>query len=126
MSSDRLYLVFSTPPADVPADEYDRWYHAHARENIEVDGFRAARRYSATPVRGGEQGASRHLALYEYEGDIMALRRDLTERVRSGTIVLPEFFGRIAFESFDCAAIEPRVLGRTNEESRAVRREAGA
>jgi hypothetical protein len=107
--SERLYLVFSRRPADVPADEYDRWYHAHARENIEVPGFSAVRRYSAEPVRATGEADAQHLALYEYDGDIMAMRRELTARVESGGIALPEFFDRISFNSWDCAAIEPRV-----------------
>lgn len=107
--SERLYLVFSEKPADVPAEEYDRWYHTHVRENIEVPGFRAARRYSATPVRRTADAAPQHLALYEYEGDIMALRQKLTQRLENNEIVLPRFFDRIRFNSWDCAALEGRV-----------------
>ena len=32
--SSNLYLVFSEPPADVPAETYERWYHHHAEENL--------------------------------------------------------------------------------------------
>ncbi|HEY4277296.1 MAG TPA: hypothetical protein VGM91_03690 [Conexibacter sp.] len=107
--SDRLYLVFSAAPEGVAPDEYDRWYHRHVRENIEVEGFRAARRYTAQPVRGDGAAVPGHLALYEYEGDIAVLRRRLAERLERGEIVLPEWFDRIPFASWDCAAIEPRV-----------------
>jgi hypothetical protein len=108
-----LYLVFSAAPAGVAPDEYDRWYHRHVRENIEVEGFRAARRYAAQPVRSTGEGGPSHLALYEYEGDIMALRRALSERLERREIVLPEWFDRIPFASWDCAAIEPRVTSGT-------------
>jgi hypothetical protein len=107
--SERLYLVFSEKPADVSAEEYDRWYHTHVRENIEVPGFTAARRYSATPVRASGEALTQHLAIYEYEGEMAAWREKLTTRLENREIVLPEFFGRIAFNSWDCAAIEART-----------------
>ncbi|MDO8211172.1 hypothetical protein [Conexibacter sp. CPCC 206217] len=112
--SERLYLVFSEKPADVSAEEYDRWYHTHVRENIETPGFRAARRYSTTPVRrAGEDVTTQHLAIYEYEGEMAAWREKLTQRLENNEIVLPRFFDRITFNSWDCAAIEARTTSDT-------------
>jgi hypothetical protein len=111
--SDHLYLVLSKPPDSVSDDEYQRWYHDHVRENIEVPVFSAARRYrvGASPSRPVGPGgvAYSHLAVYEYDGDIEAMQRGLKARIDSGDVVLPPWFDQIDFQAWDCAAAEDRV-----------------
>lgn len=109
--SEGLYLVFSRPPAAVAAAEYDRWYAEHLRENIEVPGFRAGRRFGLEHTVGGadpEAGFS-HLAVYECDAPIAELRSALDRRREKGEIVLPEWFGQIGFSSWYCRPLEERV-----------------
>ena len=103
-----LYLVLSSPPEGVPAEEYDRWYHHHIRENLEAPGFVAGQRFRLSPSVGSEHPHT-HLALYEFEGDISRWRENLDSRIASGGIVLPEYFPRITFGSFEATPIDERV-----------------
>jgi hypothetical protein len=104
-----LYLVFSKPPEGISAEEYDRWYDHHVRENIVSPGFTSAKRFAVDPVPDAPVPFS-HLALYEYEGEDQSVwRADLTRRVETGEIVLPEWFGQIHFGSWDCKPIGQRV-----------------
>jgi hypothetical protein len=107
--SENLYLVFSKPPDTVPADEYDRWYHDHVRENIVSPGFLSARRYAIEPVPQNPPIPFSHLALYEYEGDMSIWRTDLTRRIETGDVVLPEWFPQITFGSWKCLPIDVRA-----------------
>lgn len=107
--NDHLYLVLSQRPPSVPERDYDAWYAAHVRENLEVPGFHAARRYRIDRIRGEADGDYRHLAVYSYDGDLAGMRRGLAERKEAGAIELPPWFDRIAFQSWDCAAVEDRV-----------------
>ena len=98
-----LYLVFSERPDEISDDDYHRWYTAHAQENIESPGFVSAQRYRVREVvRGEPVGAEQHLALYEYAGEMSGWRKDLNRRVEVGEVVLPEWFGRIQFRSWNC------------------------
>jgi len=122
-----LYLVFSGPPDGVSAEEYERWYHQHVRENILVPGFSAGQRFAIAQTMSGSRVASgtfdsdvgernepapfTHLALYEYDGrTIDELRHDLFARIESGETILPEWFDRVHFMTWDCKAIEDRVV----------------
>ena len=104
-----LYLVFSAPPEGVSPEEYDRWYHRHIRENLEAPGFVAGQRFRLTSSVGDEE-PYRHLALYEFEGDISRWRTNLDSRIASGAIVLPEYFPKIRFGSWECTPIDERVV----------------
>ena len=68
---DNLYLVLSKPPEGVSAEEYDRWYHHHVRENILSPGFLNARRFSLDPAYD-ETVRFSHLAAYEYEEEVFS------------------------------------------------------
>jgi len=122
-----LYLVFSGPPEGVSAEEYDRWYHHHVRENIVVPGFIAGQRFAISQTMSGSRVAPgtfdsdvgdpregetfTHLAVYEYDGrTVDELRRDLFARIESGETVLPAWFDRVHFMTWDCRAIEDRVV----------------
>jgi hypothetical protein len=107
------YLVFSAPPEGIAPEEYDHWYHHHIRENLEAPGFVAGQRFelrSAVSTGGPPAVAHTHLALYEYEGELARWRADLEARIGDGRIVLPEWFPRIHFGSWDCNPIDERVV----------------
>jgi hypothetical protein len=106
--SPNLYLVLSKPPDGLSADEYDRWYDLHVRENIVSPGFLSAKRYAIEPSRE-EAVRYSHLALYEYEGDMSVWREDLTRRIETGDVVLPEWFSGISFSSWSAQPIGDRV-----------------
>jgi hypothetical protein len=108
MASRNLYLVFSKPPDRIANEDYQRWYDLHAHENIQSPGFVSARRYAITPARGDQTGLS-HLALYEYEGEQRTWREDLDRRIEQGQIQLPEWFGEITFQSWDCSPVSDRI-----------------
>jgi hypothetical protein len=103
-----LYLVLSKPPEDMPPEDYDRWYDLHVRENIVSPGFVSARRYELEPPRE-EPVAFSHLALYEYEGDTSTWRTDLTRRIETGDVVLPEWFPQIRFSSWAALPLSDRI-----------------
>jgi hypothetical protein len=122
----QLYLVFSKAPAGVDADEYDRWYHHHVRENVEVPGFVVGQRFAADLVMSGSRVAPgrftsdsdpadgptldfTHVAMYEYEGDLADLRRALFERIDSGVTVLPDWFDEIRFMTWSFVSIDQPV-----------------
>ena len=104
-----LYLVFSQPPEEIPAEDYQRWYAQHIRDNLRTPGFDAATRYSLAHTVPGSPESFSHLAAYECRGDIEQLRANLHERTREGDIPLPEWFPAIRFSSWHCRVIEPRV-----------------
>ena len=80
----------------------------------------ASQRYRVTPIIAGKRTApatfsgatgelgARHLALYEYSGAIEPLRKHLLARVDSGDVVLPEWFDRISFMTWNCEPIGER------------------
>jgi hypothetical protein len=122
----QLYLVFSKPPAGVDEEEYERWYHHHVRENVEVPGFIVGQRFAAELVMSGSRVAPgrftsdgepagepeldfTHVATYEYEGDLADLRKALFERIESGVTVLPDWFDDIRFMTWSFAAIDEPV-----------------
>jgi hypothetical protein len=105
---DNLYLVFSKPPEEISWEQYDRWYDRHVRENIVSPGFLSARRFALEPVPEAPVRFS-HLALYEYEGDMSVWRTDLTKRIDTGEVVLPDWFGGIHFGSWNCVPLGDRV-----------------
>lgn len=107
--SDNLYLVLSKPPEGLAAGEYDRWYDLHVRENIVSPGFVSAQRYALDPVRDDEPVNHSHLALYEYAGDMSIWRTDLTRRIETGDVVLPDWFKGITFSSWSCRPLSDRI-----------------
>jgi len=104
-----LYLVLSKPPDGLPPEEYDRWYDLHVRENIVSPGFVSARRFAIEPSQD-EAVALSHLALYEYEGDMSIWRTDLTRRIETGEVVLPEWFKGITFSSWAATPLSDRIV----------------
>jgi hypothetical protein len=100
--ANNLYLVFSQRPSRVSAENYDRWYAQHAQENIESPGFLNAQRYTLREVDAGEEvGPEWHLAVYEYEGEMSVWRKDLSHRIETGDVDLPEWFRDITFKSWN-------------------------
>lgn len=57
-------------------------------------------------VPGGlDQFGSKHLTLYEYNGDIASLREHLLARVESGNVASPEWYDRVSFVTWNCEPI---------------------
>jgi hypothetical protein len=119
---DNLYAVFSKPPDGVSWDEYNQWYALHAVENVQSQGFNGVQRYAVNPVvigsGVGPAGSSvdplavayNHLAVFEFEGTIADVRADLARRVHSREIVLPSWFDRVSFASWNCVPLGERVV----------------
>lgn len=122
----QLYLVFSKPPAGVDEEEYDRWYHYHVRENVEVPGVIVGERFAANLVMSGSRVAPgrftsdsepageqmldfTHVAVYEHEGDLADLRRALFKRIDAGETVLPDWFDEIRFMTWSFVSIDEPV-----------------
>jgi hypothetical protein len=113
--SNNLYLVFSRKPDRINRDDYHDWYVKHAQENIESTGFVSAQRYVVREVHAGQPiGEEKHLALYEHEGDMSIWRTDLTRRIESGDVVLPEWFKEIQFASWSCTPVGDLLRPKTH------------
>ena len=103
-----LYLVLSKPPDDVSPEEYDGWYDLHVREIVVSPGFLGARRFALEPSSDEPVPYSR-LAVYEYEGELGRWSADLTRRIESGEVVLPEFHPRTRFSGWSARPLGDRV-----------------
>jgi hypothetical protein len=105
-----LYLVFSQRPDDISDDDYHAWYVDHAQENIESPDFVSAQRYRVQEVVAGEHvGPEQHLALYHYAGPMATWRTDLSRRIETGDVVLPEWFSGIRFSSWSARPLTDRI-----------------
>jgi hypothetical protein len=102
-----VHFVFSTPPAEVSFEDFDRWYDTHVADILAGPGFPAARRYRVDGVRGDRPPTMyRHLSLYHVDGDGTQALGELERRVQSGEVPLPDWFGDIRFASFEGLALE--------------------
>jgi hypothetical protein len=113
--ADHLYLVFSDAPPVIGEEDYIAWYRDHLAENLTAQGFLHGWRFRLEPVvtdRAGPTGST-HLALYEVEGDLPALRASLTAARESGVVHIPQWFDQIPFVSFDATALGARVPARS-------------
>lgn len=104
---DNIYFVFSTPPAEIAMDAFDRWYEQHVRDILTVDGFSAARRFHFDPVRGDTSPTMyAHLSLYAIDGDPRAAMARLDAAVKAGTVPIPDWFERGRWASFHADGLE--------------------
>jgi hypothetical protein len=112
--ADHLYLVFSSAPPVVGEEDYVAWYRNHLAENLTAQGFLNGWRFRLVPVVRDPAGPteSTHLALYEVEGDLAALREGLAAARESGRVSFPQWFDQIRFVSFDATALGARVTAR--------------
>lgn len=102
--TNNLYLVFSEKPDHISHADYDAWYADHAQENIESPGFVNAQRYNVQEIADSQPvGVEKHLAVYQYAGDMDRWRSDLTKRLQTGDVVLPDWFKQIKFASWRCS-----------------------
>lgn len=117
--ANKAYAVLSKPPEGISWDEYNQWYHHHARENAETPYFRNVQRYRVRPVVVGAGVGSKnssietgttmyeHLAVFQFDGgSIEDVRAHLNGRVESGEIALPEWFMRVPFSTWSCEPLE--------------------
>jgi hypothetical protein len=111
--SNNLYLVFSRRPEAISAADYDRWYEAHAQENIESPGFVNARRFDIHQSNGPAQPFE-HLAVYEFAGEMERWRSDLNRRIETGDVSLPAWFPQIQFGSWECTPASGLLQPKTH------------
>jgi len=105
-----LFLVFSSRPPDVSARQFDEFYSAQLRTNIQVEGFVRARRYTANEVVDRrETGVQQHLAAYEYEGEMATWQRQHAHLFDSGKWPLPDWFAGVGFSTWNCNVVEDWV-----------------
>ena len=90
-----LYLVFSKRPEAISAEDYDRWYEAHAQENIESPEFLSARRFNVSSQR--ERGPVPASRAVRVRGRRRSAGDALNERIESRDVKLPEWFPQIQF-----------------------------
>ena len=110
-----LYFVFSQKPDWVSREEYHAWYVDHAQENIESPGFLSAQRYVAREVQNGRAvGVEQHLCVYQYEGDMKVWRDSLSERIKTGDIVLKDWHYDIDFHSWTCSPVGGLLTPKTH------------
>jgi hypothetical protein len=109
--ADHLYLVFSAPPDGIGDGDYVNWYRTHAAENTQVPGFLANWRFRLDPVvvDALSPATSSHLAAYEVDRDLSALRAALARAREANEVHFPSWFGQIAFVSLDATALGDRV-----------------
>ena len=113
--ADHLYLVFSAPPRGVGDSQYVDWYRTHAAENTQVPGFVTSWRFRLEPVviDATSPATSSHLAAYEVDRDLAALRAALAKAREANEIGFPPWFGQIPFVSLDATVLGDRVPART-------------
>ena len=108
--ADHLYLVFSAPPAGLGNSEFVCWYREHADENTAVDGFVANWRFRLGPVViDSSPNLATHLAVYEVERDLAALRANLEAAAEVNRPGWPSWFDPTPWTSLDANAIGDRV-----------------
>jgi hypothetical protein len=109
--TDHHYLVFSAPPAGIGDAEYVDWYREHAAENTRVPGFLTSWRFRLEPevVDAAAPATATHLAIYEVDRDLAALRANLDVAREASQVHFPSWFGQIPFVSLDAIALGDRV-----------------
>ena len=109
--TDHAYLVFSTPPSQIPFEDYSGWYAVHVRENLTAEGFDAGWRFrlQAATVDPAAPCEAVHGAIYEVHEALPALRQALAEARDAGRVHFPDWFGQIQFASMDCVAASAYV-----------------
>jgi hypothetical protein len=109
-----IHLVYSKPPDDLSDDEFNRWYDPHLDEILVVPGFVAAQRYTLEPQVNthGLDLPFRYLSLYELEGDVDTIMKDLDEEAASGRMKLPDWFPETTFASWNARPIGERAVAK--------------
>jgi hypothetical protein len=109
--ADHLYLVFSTPPEGLDNAEFVAWYREHADENTAVDGFVANWRFRLEQevVDSSSPNVATHLALYEVNQDLSALRANLEANRVNLQASWPSWFDPTPWTSLDAVAAGPLV-----------------
>ena len=108
--------------------DYDRWYEAHAQENIESPGFLNARRFNITPQRGNE-GPFEHLARVRVRGHRRSSgarpqRPHRERRHRAAGMVPADHVRRLGLRAGERAA-HAGAVGGGDGRARTTRRDPG-
>jgi len=114
-----VHLVFSDPPADVSAADYDTWYDEHVREILAVDGWVSVTRYRIDGVVAADtSGAYRYLACYELDrppeeavanlaASGMGDADSYLAKPDHEALAVPNWFGDVRFASWNATRIDP-------------------
>jgi len=110
--SGNIHIVFSQPPERISDEEFNRWYDPHLDEILVVPGFVSARRYrmEAMVERPGTSVPYGFLSLYELEGDVATIMKDLDDEATR--MDLPEWFPEVEFASWNCYPLGGKVLAK--------------
>ncbi len=110
--STNIHLVYSRKPDSISEEDYNKWYDFHLGEILVVPGFVSAHRYklSGEVVDPDNGTVYTHLSLYEIEGDVEQVMRDLDAEADSGRMQLPDWFDQIRFASWNAASLGDVVL----------------
>jgi hypothetical protein len=94
VTADHVFFVLSSPPPEVSAEEYERWYDTHVHEVVALPGFVGAERAALDFVRSssGEQPPFAYAVRYEIEGDFDAAMRELRAAVDGGRMSFPDWY----------------------------------
>jgi hypothetical protein len=104
---DDVFMTFSTPPPDLGADGFGRWYQGHLADILRVDGFTAARRFTFDAIVGDTAPTMyAHLALYVIDGDTHEAMARLDAAVADGTVPLPDWFSDVRLASMHGRGLE--------------------
>ena len=84
--STNIHLVYSRKPDSISEEDYNKWYDFHLGEILVVPGFVSAHRFklSGEVVDPDNDTVYTHLSLYEIEGDVDQVMRDLDDEAASG------------------------------------------
>ncbi len=104
---ENTYLVFSTPPEGMSAEEYGSWYQGHLADILRVEGFDAARRFNLEAQRGDTAPTMYpHLAFYVISGEPHETLERLGPAMADGSIPMPDWWGGVRFASFYAYGLE--------------------
>ena len=113
-----VHLVFSDPPADVSAADYDTWYDEHVREILAVDGWVSVTRYRIDGVVAADtSGGYRYLACYELDrppeeavanlaASGMGDADSYLAKPDHEALAVPNWFGDVRFASWNATRID--------------------
>jgi hypothetical protein len=109
-----VFIVLSEPPAELPAEEFDRFYTTHVRQILELPAFAAAERFSLRFVRGtsDEPPQFSHYVRYEIDGEFDEAWRQLRAAVDNGRMEIPSWFPQVHTEGWHGTSIGGRVEAR--------------
>lgn len=85
-------MVFSRPPAEIAAEEFETFYERHVQEILTVPGWVSGRRFRVSAVDGEVSFPYSYLALYVIDGDADEATQRLFAASDTDQITIPAWF----------------------------------